>query len=336
MRGFITFAGNPVLSTPNGERLARALAKLDFMVAIDCYLNETTRHAHLILPPLHSLEQSHYDVVFHTLAVRNTAKYSPPVVKPGKDGLADWQILYELGMRLGGLRTGAKLLDRGLHLGWKLGLRFTPDRMIDLLLRFGSYGDRFIPGHRGLNLKKVAKAPHGIDLGPLQPSRNKKVRTADGRVDLAPAPLLEDARRLDGWLGDAKAQGLVLIGRRHLRTNNSWMHNVHSLVKGPPRDELLMHPSDAARLALAQGAQVRVRSRTGEVTARLSISDDIRLGVVSLPHGYGHAGNEAQHIASAVVGPNVNALTDELFLEPVVGTAVLNGVPVTVLEAPAA
>jgi anaerobic selenocysteine-containing dehydrogenase len=329
IRAFVTLAGNPVLSTPNGERLARALSKLEWMVAIDFYLNETTRHAHLILPPMHALEQSHYDLVFHTLAVRNTAKYSPPAVRPAKGALEDWQILYELGMRLGGLRVGPPLVNRALRAAFRLGLRLSPDRVIDLLLRTGPYGAGFIPGRPGLSLRKLRARPHGVDLGPLEPARRHKVRTPDGRVDLLPAPLLADAERLEASLAQPPAE-LVLIGRRHLRTNNSWMHNVQSLVKGPPRDHLLVHPVDAARLEVRDGAFARVTSRTGEVTVRVSVSDEMREGVVSLPHGYGHAGNELQHIARGVAGCNINALTDDALVESVVGTAVLNGVPVEV------
>jgi anaerobic selenocysteine-containing dehydrogenase len=333
IRGFLTLAGNPVLSTPNGERLARALSQLDSFVAIDFYLNETTRHAHLILPPTHSFEQSHYDLVFHTLAVRNTAKYSPAVVQPAAGALPDWRILYELGMRMGGLRAGPPLVDRALRAGWKLGLRFSPDRLLDLLLRLGPHGDRFNPLHRGLNLRKLARAVHGIDLGPLQPCRARKVRTGDGLVELAPKVLLDDARRLEAVVERA-APPLVLIGRRHLRTNNSWMHNVQSLVKGPPRDHLLIHPGDAARLSLREGQEVRVKSRAGEVEARVSITADIREGVVSLPHGYGHTGLDGrQRIAAGVRGPNLNALTDDQLVEPLIGTAILNGVPVEIAAA---
>ncbi|GAC1336319.1 MAG: molybdopterin oxidoreductase family protein [Myxococcales bacterium] len=329
IRAFVTLAGNPVLSTPNGERLSRALSKLETMVAIDFYLNETTRHAHLILPPVHALEQSHYDLIFHTLAVRNTAKYSPRAVRPAEGAREDWQILYELGMRLGGLRVGPPLLNRALRAAWRVGVRLSPDRLIDLLLRAGPYGGRFVPGRPGLSLRELRAKPHGVDLGPLEPAGRAKVRTADGRVDLLPAPLLADAERVEASLA-LVPQELVLIGRRHLRTNNSWMHNVQPLVKGPPRDHLLVHPADAARLALREGALARVTSRTGEVTARVSISDEVRAGVVCLPHGYGHAGNDSQRIARAVAGCNINALTDDARLESVVGTAALNGVPVTV------
>ncbi len=322
LRGFVTFAGNPVLSTSNGERLARALAKLEYMVSIDFYINETTRHANLILPPTHSLEHGHFDAVFHTLAVRNTVKYSERVIAPAPDTREDWEILYELGMRLGGLKTGNRLLDGAMRLAWRAGVKLSPDRLIDVMLRTGKYR---------LSLKKVRQAVHGIDLGPLEPRRADKVRLPDARVDLAPAALVADAQRLDAWLGERAGAGLVLIGRRHLRTNNSWMHNVRSLVKGPDRATLLMHTDDAAKLGLAGGAPVRVVSRVGQVTAKLETTADIRRGVVSLPHGYGHAAAAASMaIAGALPGPNVNALTDDEMVEPLLGTAVMNGVPVRV------
>ena len=331
IRGFLTVAGNPVLSTPNGERLARSLARLDFMVSVDLYVNETTRHAHLILPPTPALEQGHYDLVFHTLAVRDTAKYSERAVEPAKGALEDWQILYELGMRLGGMRFAGGLGDGALKAAWRFGMKLSPDRVLDLLIRMGPHGDRYLPWNPGLNLAKLRRAPHGIDFGALKPCRKERVRTPGGLVDLAPPALMADAARIPAWLAEAGAGGLVLIGRRHMRTNNSWMHNATSLVKGPRRDELLMHPADAGRLGLAHGAAVRVQSRAGEVAARLGVTGDIREGVVSLPHGFGHAPAAGTlRVAGQVAGPNVNALTDELLVEPVLGTAVLNGVPVQV------
>jgi anaerobic selenocysteine-containing dehydrogenase len=320
IRGFVTIAGNPVLSTPDGERLARALAKLDFMVSVDYYLNETTRHAHLVLPGTHALERGHYDAVFHTLAVRNTVKWSPPVMTPEDGALEDWEILYELAMRLGGIKLGVPIIDRAARLAWRAGLRVSPDRLVDLAMRIGPYG----LGRGGLSLAKVKRAPHGIDLGPLVPRREPT------KVDLAPALLVGEIARVERWLAE-RPDGLVLIGRRHLRTNNSWMHNCPSLVKGPDRATLLMHPDDAAALGLAAGAEVRVKSNVGEVACRLELSGDVMRGVVSLPHGYGHAAS-APHmrVAGATPGPNINALTDPQTVEPLIGTAILNGVPVTV------
>ena len=333
IRGFMTLAGNPVLSTPNGGRLAAALSKLELMVSVDYYVNETSRHAHIILPPLHALERSHYDLVLHALAVRNTVKYSEPVVPPERDGKDDYTILYELGMRLGGMRFGNRIVDGLARLAWKRGISLSADRILDLALRLGPYGDRFLPGHGGLNLAKVRAAPHGIDLGPMVPGAKTRVRTPDGRVDVAPGALVADLPRLDAWLEAQTTNGdaLVLIGRRHLRTNNSWMHNVRSLVKGPDRAVLLMSREDARRLSLAEGQAVWVRSRVGVVTTRVAVTADMMRGVVSFPHGYGHAvAADTMRVAGATPGINVNELTDDARVEPVLGTAILNGVPVTV------
>ena len=336
IRAFVSIAGNPVLSTPNGPRLARALAGLETMISIDFYLNETSRHAHLILPPVHALERGHYDVVFNALAVHNVAKWSPPVVEAPKGALDDWDILYGLGMRLGGFRTGLGPLDHALKLLHRFGIAPSADHLLDLLLRLGPHGDKFSPLSDGLSLSKLKRSPHGLDLGPLQPQRSARVVHTGGRVDLAPPALLKDAERLHGWLqAQQQEAGLLLIGRRSLRTNNSWMHNCASLVKGKDRATLLMHPSDAARLGLTGGKPVKITSRVGSVVAPLEVSDELRPGVVSLPHGYGHQelpreGVGAQQTAAATPGPSVNAVTDDRLLEPLIGTAILNGVPVRV------
>src|SRR6185369_5433150 len=255
---FVSVAGNPVLSTPNGARLDRALAKLDFMVSIDAYINETTRHAHIILPPVHLFQRSHYDVVFHTLAVHNTAKFAPPIVPRPEGALDDSEILYELGMRLGGMRVTGTALDGALKVAWKLGKRLPVDRVLDLALRLGPYGAFRRRG--GLTLARVAAAPHGIDLGALkvQPERVR------GRVQLAPKSLRVDLARLERWITE-DAPELVLIGRRHVRSNNSWMHNTESLVKGPSRSALMMHPADAKARNLTHGQKVEIESRVGRV-----------------------------------------------------------------------
>ena len=334
IRALVTIAGNPVLSTPNGERLARALGKLDFHVAIDIYKNETARHAHMILPPTHALERSHFDLVFQALAVRNTTKYSPPVLPKPPGALEDWEILYDLGMRLGGLRFGKRTLDLLARTAWRAGFKLTPDRLLDLMLRSGRRGDKFLPFSSGLSLKKLARHPHGLDLGPLEPARDRKVRTPDGRVELAPEVLVREVASVERWVDEVRAPGaLVLIGRRDVRSNNSWMHNVRSLTKGPDRTTLLVNPLDAARLGLSSGQPVRVRSRVGSVVVTSKTSDEVMPGVVSLPHGWGHqVSKDSLQIAGEQPGASANALTDELLVEPVLGTAVLNGVPVT-LEA---
>jgi anaerobic selenocysteine-containing dehydrogenase len=335
IRGFVTIAGNPVHSAPSAQRLDRAFAGLDFYVAVDFYVNETSRHAHIILPPRHALEHGHIDVVLQSLAVRNVVKFDPPAVEPEADTKEDWEILYELGMRLGGVGLGHPVLDRAARLAWRAGLRLDPDRVIDLAMRIGPRGDRFVPGHPGLNLKKVKAAPHGIDLGALEAGQlPRKLHTRSKKVELAPAPLLDDTPRLERWV-EARSNGgtppLVLIGRRQLRTNNSWMHNAPSLAKGPDRSSLLIHPDDAARLGVTDGARVRVTSRAGAVEVKAHVSDEIMPGVVSIPHGFGHQQAAAtMRVAGALAGANVNTLTDDALVEPVLGTAILNGVPVEV------
>ncbi|HET8645138.1 MAG TPA: molybdopterin dinucleotide binding domain-containing protein, partial [Vicinamibacteria bacterium] len=282
VRGLITVASNPALSVPNGVRLRRALAGLEFMVSVDFYLNETTRHAHVVLPPTSALERDHYDAAFHLLAVRNTAKYSPPVFPRAPDARDDWEILLELGAGLQA-RRGHRLLATALRRGvGALG----PTGLVAWLLRTGPYGPGLIPFARGLTLARLRDAPHGVDLGPLRPCLPGRLPAGWTRIRLAPAPFIEDVERLRRSL-DGAASGLVLVGRRDLRSNNSWMHNSERLTRGKDRCTLLMHPGDAAARGLADGARVQVRSRVGDVEVALEVTDAMRPGVVCLPHGYG-------------------------------------------------
>jgi anaerobic selenocysteine-containing dehydrogenase len=334
IRALLTVAGNPVLSTPNGSQLDKSLGGLDFMVCVDPYLNETTRHAHLILPPVSPLERGHYDVAFHVLAVRNTAKYSPPLFEPGPDGRHDWQIALGLQQRLEALRKGGTSL--GAALKYRALTRLGPERILDLGLRLGPYGTRFHPLKKGLTLAKLRESPHGVDLGPLKPGLPGRLQTPGRRIHLAPEPLVADVKRLDAAFPDAPATEvrdgeLLLIGRRHLRDNNSWLHNVPGLVKGKPRCTLMVHPEDAARLGLAEGAEATVSSRVGEVTVPVSVTDEVMPGVVSLPHGYGHRreGTRLQ-VASAHAGVSVNDLTDDRAVDAVSGNAAFSGTPVRV------
>jgi anaerobic selenocysteine-containing dehydrogenase len=327
VRALVTLAGNPVLSSPNGARLDRALGTLDFMVSIDFYLNETTRHAHIILPPTFALERSHYDLVFHALAVRNTVRHSPPLYPKPAGALHDWEILLELATRVKaarGGRTSAALKHRLLH---ALG----PDGLLALLLRFGPYG-ALVPFGAGLSLGRVAKAAHGKDLGPLRPALPERLGTKGRRIDLAPARLVADLDRLRARLPALSGtNGLLLVGRRDLRSNNSWMHNSERLVKGKDRCTLLMHPDDARGRGLHPGATVRVTSRVGAVVARLELTEDMRRGVCCLPHGFGHGREGVRlRVASAHAGVSVNDLTDEQVVDSLCGNAVLSGVPVDV------
>lgn len=348
IRGLLSIAGNPVLSTPEGSALGQAIAGLDFMVSLDLYRNETTRHADLILPPSSPLERSHYDLVFHMFAVRNTAKWSPPLFEPGPDTRHDWQILHGLWRRLEQLRGHDSLAKRGLH---ELLDRLGPDGIIDLGLRAGPYGRRLprllgsLPlvgaRARGLDLDALAAEPHGVDLGPLEPCLPARLPAHVAKIDLAPAVLLDDLGRLERSFpieaasarrrDPSRAPRFVLIGRRLLRSNNSWMHNLAKLVAGAPACTLLMHPDDATALALRPGDRVRIASSVGAVEAPLELSDALMPGVVSLPHGFGH-GREgtALAVANAHAGVSINDLTETAAIDELSGVAALSGVEVEV------
>jgi anaerobic selenocysteine-containing dehydrogenase len=321
IRALITSAGNPVLSAPGGPRLERALGTLDFMVSIDPYLNETTRFADVILPPTSPLERAHYDAALNAFAVRNVAKYSPPLFERAAGERHDWEICLALWTRLGApRRLGplARLVERGLG---KLG----PEAVIDLALRIGP--------HR-LSLAKVRAAVHGLDLGPLEPRLPKRLETRDRAVQLAPAALLADLPRLERrWAGPPDG-GLVLIGRRHLRSNNSWMHNSERLVKGPPRCTLLIHPEDAAARALVDGSRARVSTRTGAIELPVEGSGEVRRGVVSVPHGWGHGRQGVRlRVAARAPGASVNDIVDPAVIDELSGTSALTGQPVEVAPA---
>jgi anaerobic selenocysteine-containing dehydrogenase len=327
IRALITSAGNPVLSTPNGARLEKALGRLEFMASVDFYLNETTRHANIILPPTFALERDHYDLVFHLLAIRNTVKYSLPLYEPAPDTRHDWQILRGIAARLAAhdpqRRPG--LVDR-LRARW-----LTPERVLALGLRFGPRGAGWNPLAKGLTLAKLASLPHGLDFGPLRPCLPGRLGP-DARISLAPVPFVADVERLTGEMSKATTlPTLCLIGRRDLRSNNSWMHNCQRLVKGPRRCTLLMHPTDAARLGIGDSARVSVRSRAGAITVDAELSDEVMHGVVCLPHGWGHDRPGTRlSVASAHPGASINDLTDELAVDAVSGNAAFSGVPVTV------
>ncbi len=332
IRGMLTLAGNPVLSTPNGRELDRGFAALEYYAAIDIYRNETTRHANLILPPTWSLEHENYEIVFHLFAVHNSAKYSPPVLEPEAGALREWEILLELALRIGEKKTRkphVKLALRMLRLSRGF---FHPTRVLDWMLRLGPHGDGFRPWRKGLRVSDLIENPKGIDLGPLKPSLEEWLEKRGGRIDLAHPKMTAELERLSRDLAAATPQeGLVLIGRRDVRTNNSWLHNAPLAVKGRNRCTLIMHPDDAGRRSLASDEPVRIRSRVGEVVARLEVSDEIMPGVVSLPHGWGHDRSGMQiGVAEAHAHVSVNDLTDEQQIEPVVGNAILNGVPVQV------
>lgn len=328
IKALVTSAGNPVLSTPNGRELDRALAGLEYMVSIDPYINETTKHAHIILPPSTSLERGHYDVAFHLLAVRNTAKFSPALFEPDGETRHDWEIFLELQTRMesGGLfgHVKSKFIKRFLG----------PERILDLGLRFGPYGAKINPLSKGLTLRKLKQAVHGIDFGPLSACLPGRLRTSDKRIALAPEVLVKDIERVKAKFDNASVPSngdLLLIGRRHLRSNNSWMHNSQRLLRGKPRCTMLMHPTDAAHRHLASGQMVRVRSRVGSVEVPIETSEEMMPGVVSIPHGWGHDRPGIQlEVARQQAGESINDVTDNLTIDALCGTAAFNGTWVSV------
>ncbi len=311
IRTLITSCGNPVLSTPNGTQLEKALASLDFMVSIDIYINETTRHAHIILPPATGLEVPHYDLTFHVLAVRNTAKYSPPLFEKAPEARHDYEIYQELTHRLNG--------------NTEVFQAEPPEVKLNLGLMFGPYG---------LSLDQLKELPHGVDLGPLQPCLPQRLFVPGKRIPLAPAALLQDLTRANELLADNSPSQdfpFLLIGRRHLRDNNSWMHNSTRLMRGRNRCTLHMHPTDALHLGLENQQTVKVSSRVGEIELPIEISADIMPGVVCMPHGYGHAREGVElDVARQYAGVSINDLTDEFVLDELTGNAAFSGVRVRV------
>ncbi|MCU0657473.1 MAG: molybdopterin oxidoreductase family protein [Polyangiaceae bacterium] len=328
IRGLVTMAGNPVLSSPNGRRLDRALASLDFMVSIDIYRNETTRHAHFILPTTFGVEHDHYDVIFHALAIRNTARYSLPLFSPHPQARHDWEIFLDLATRLQAARGPAHALAARAQ---RRALRaLSPAGLVDLGLRLGPYGKSL-----QMSLATLKQAPHGVDLGPLRPLLPGRLETRDRKIDVAPRLFLNDLPRLQRLLTEAPAEGLTLIGRRELRSNNSWMHNSERLTRGPERCTLRMHPEDARRRGLQDGCRVQLTTRVGSIEATLELTDEMRPGVVSLPHGWGHdRPGAALRVASARPGVSLNDVTDDLALDPLSGVAAFNGLPVQIAAVP--
>ncbi|MET8396700.1 MULTISPECIES: molybdopterin oxidoreductase family protein [Streptomyces] len=352
VRALLTIAANPVLSAPDGDRLDKALESLDFMVSVDPYLNETSRHAHVVLPPPPPAQSPHHDFAFNTLAVRNQVRYTRPAVplEPGR--MAETEILARLTLAVTGAHgtdpaaVDALVIEQTLakavrephspahgrdpaELTALLTGETGPERRLDLMLRLGPYGDGFGARPDGLTLERLLAHPHGIDLGPLRPRLPQPLKTRSGKVELLPAPIAADLPRL-ARARDERPAGLVLVGRRHLRSNNSWMHNVPALTGGSNRCTLHVHPEDAARLGLRGAQPVRVTGPGGAVTVPAEVTDAVRPGVVSLPHGWGHdrPGTRQTHAATDP-GVNVNQLLDGSALDPLSGNAVLNGVPVT-------
>ncbi len=354
VRALITVAGNPALSAPNGDRLAAALAGLEAMVCVDAYLNETTRHAQVILPPPSPLERSHYDLAFYQLSTRNIARYSLPVFARAPGQPDEWEVLLRLTGILAGQGRGAPLaaLDESVarqliqaetrtegspvagrdvdELLAALAPRRGPERLLDFMLRVGPYGDGFGARAEGLTLAALEDRPHGVDLGALQPRIPEVLRTPSGKIELAPQPLLADVARLRAALARPRP-ALTLIGRRELRSNNSWMANLEPLVKGEDACALLVSQADATRLGLADGGRARVTSAVASLVAPVRVTDEMTPGVVSLPHGWGHDQPGARlRVAREHAGVNLNRLIPDQGIEPLSGDALLNSTPVTV------
>jgi anaerobic selenocysteine-containing dehydrogenase len=354
IRMLITVAGNPVIALPESGRVDAAISELDFHVAVDYYINDTSRHADVILPPTSPLSQGHYDFVFHGFSVRNTAVYSAPVFPVPEGEKAKWEILARLALLAEGKGgdTSPELVEgrilEGLAdkvvaaLGEKSGVTAGmliqgltpppgPERILDFLLKIGPYGDAFGMKPQGLSFEKLAALPHGLDLGPLKSRLKDVLATPDGCMDLLPEILAEDIRRLDRAEERMHRadRPFLLIGRRQLRTNNSWMHNLPSLLKGS-RCTLMVHPEDARNLNLKEGGMAEVSSDAGSLEVPVTLSERIIPGLVSLPHGWGHQYPGARlSVAETHPGVNTNRLTPRA-MDPVSGNAVLNGIPVSI------
>jgi anaerobic selenocysteine-containing dehydrogenase len=353
VRALISIAANPVLSAPGGARLAAALDSLDFMVSVDIYLNETTRHADVVLPGRSALEESHYDVAFPQFSFRNHARFSGPVFTPAADHPPEWQVLLRLAAIARGLGAQADVLalddemladdlrkqagDNAQAVLQALATshpgRRGPERLLDMALRGGPYGDLFGARPQGLTLDRVAAARGGIDLGALQPRMPEALRTPSGRIELAPPSLLADLPRAWAEL-DTPAPLLSVIGRRDVRSNNSWMHNLPLLAKGPFRGTLLVHPRDAARCGVAAGAPARLTGAGGSLQVTVELSDALMPGVVSLPHGWGHdLPGTRLALAAERPGANLNLLLDPAQRDPLSGNSMLSGAAVTLAPA---
>ena len=360
VRALVTVAGNPCVSTPDAAALEAAVETLDFIVSLDIYVNETTRHADVIFPAPEPLAKAHYDFALYQLAVRSVANYSPPVLDRAPEQPDEWETVLRLAAIVAGqgpdadleawdelvINTlvgrevalpGSRVEGRSAEeLVAELGERRGPERVLDFMLRAGPFGDGFGAEPDGLTLAQLERSPHGIDLGPMRPRLPDVLRTASGKIELAPEPIVVDVPRLRAELEAAEPPGngaMTLIGRRQLRSNNSWMHNLPALVKGKDRCTAQVNPADAERLGLADGGLARISSEVGELTAPIEVTDEIMAGVVSIPHGWGHDVDGVRlGVASEHPGVNSNLLAPVAVDLPS-GNAVLNGIPVEVTAA---
>jgi anaerobic selenocysteine-containing dehydrogenase len=342
VHGLVTLGCNPVLSAPGSRRLDAALPLLDCMVSVDLYRNETTRHAHVILPALSPLEQPHWDVWSWPFSLTIGGHYSPALVSPG-DRPEEWRVLARLGAIVGGNpKADLEAMDDAYFAAMcqqtgvdpAMALRALPQhgggRILDLCIRTAALGDQFGRKPEGLSLQSFMQQPDGIVLGTAGPQGSAAIKTPSGRIELAPTHMLADLPRLEQAMR-REPPALVLVSRRHLRSLNSWMHNVDALVSGKDRCNLHMHPQDAARLQITEDAQVQVSSESGTLTVAVEINRDIRPGVVSLPHGWGHGATGTQTtVAAHHAGVNINLLSPGRLVDAASGNAVLNGIPVRV------
>lgn len=357
IKALITIAGNPVISAPDAGKLDDALPMLECMVAVDNYLNETTRHADVILPGLSPFEQPHYDELLWSWAVRNAGNYSEAIFPPEPDRPAEWQILLKLAAVIAGTdpaEVDIDLLD-DLFFGGLVGVLAQgdrspiagrdaneimslsegrgPDRLLDFCIRSGPYGDQYGLNPEGLTLEKLREHPHGIDMGPLEPRLEEILETPSGKLELAPSYITQDLGRLEARL-ERDEESLVLVSRRDVRSNNSWMHNLEKLVRGRERCTLLIHPADAARAGIEAGTRARVASRSGSVVAPVEITDEMMPGVVCLPHGWGHDRMGIRmSVAKQHAGVNNNLLAPGELVDVPSGNAIVNGIPVEVTPA---
>ncbi len=358
VRALITVAGNPAASTPDTGRLAKALGELDFMVAVDIYLNQTTRHADVILPGQSTLTRGHYDTAFYSLSCRNIANYSPPSLPLADGEMEEWEVLLRLSAICAGQGAHAdvgaldemvarQLFDRGLknplspakgtdeEAAWSaVSSRRGPERLLDILVRTGPFGDGFGAKPDGLTLATLENNPHGVDLGPLQPRIPEVLRTSSGKIELAPQPIVDDVDRLRASLSRQRNGGFVLVGRRHLRTNNSWMLNLPTLRGGSTKCTVQINIDDAERLGVQDGKLVRVSSSAGSIDVPAEVCDSVMPGVVSIPHGWGLTGDGVRaRVGADDPGVNSNVLAPSDLIDPLSGTAGLNGIPVTLRPA---
>ncbi|MEM7143041.1 MAG: molybdopterin oxidoreductase family protein [Actinomycetota bacterium] len=347
LKALVTVAGNPVISAPEADRLDEALPMLDCMISIDNALNETTRHADVIFPGLSPLEQPHYDELLWAWAVRSAGKWSPPLFDPG-DRPGEWEVLLRVGAMIGGIPQkglDVKAIDDGFFAAFAemggadpaVALAACPEpgpeRLNDNAIRTGPWGDRYGENPDGLTLEDFKNAPNGIDMGPMVPRIDEMLGHADGMIDIAPAYVVADVSRLEDRLTRSH-DGLLLTSRRHVRSNNSWMHNVKVLVKGKDRCTLLIHPDDAAASGVEDGAVARVTSEAGSLEVPVEVSDEMRPGVVSLPHGWGHdKPGTRMSVAREHAGVNNNVLAPGTFVDVPSGNAAVNGIPVEVAPA---